>query len=190
MNNNEQLDSIRVTQQWLERIVIGLNLCPFAKREYQKERIRFKQSLASDEQALLHDLVVELGLLNRRDDIETTVLIVPNALAEFSEYNQFLSFVDTLIREMDLDGVFQVASFHPQYQFAGTRPDDVENYTNRAPYPILHILREASLEKAIERHPNTAQIPQDNIKLMQLLGLTQMANLLRSCEPEPGADLS
>lgn len=190
MNNNDQLDPVRVTQHWLELIVIGLNLCPFAKREYQKKRIRFKQSMACDEQALLQDLIVELSLLNRQAEIETTVLIVPNALSDFAEYNQFFSFVDTLIQEMELDGVFQVASFHPQYQFAGTQPDDVENYTNRAPYPILHILRETSLEHAIEQHPNTAQIPDDNIKLMQSLGLTHMTGLLSSCGTESGVEPS
>lgn len=179
--NNNQPSPTDVTQRWLERIVIGLNLCPFAKHEYRTKRIRFKESSARDEESLLQDLMDELTLLNKQADIETAVLIAPHVLTDFSDYNHFLGFVDTLIQEMNLEGVFQIASFHPHYQFSGTEPDDVENYTNRAPYPLLHILREASLEQAIDQHPNTEQIPDDNIELMRSLGTKHMSRLLDSC---------
>ncbi len=166
---------------WLSSVVIGLNLCPFAQREYKRNSIRFKTSEAKDEQEIVRDLVVELSLLNKRDDIETTMLILPNALNDFLHFNDFLGFAEDLLQEMKLEGVFQLASFHPDYQFAGTHPDDAENYTNRAPHPILHILREASLAEAIEQHPEPAQIPDDNIRLMQSLGSRHMQALLQAC---------
>jgi len=169
-------------KQWLNSVVIELNLCPFAKREYQLDRIRFKASKARSEQEVLQDLVVELSLLNKRDEIETTLLILPTALENFLLFNDFLGFAESLLEEMKLDGVFQLASFHPDYQFAGTNPDDVENYTNRAPYPILHILRETSLDKAVANHPNTEQIPIDNIAMMKKLGNEHMQALLAACQ--------
>lgn len=163
-------------------IVIGLNLCPFAQREYKQNKIRFNVSAASDEESIVKELVVELALLNKRDDIETSLLILPNALSDFLNFNDFLGFADELLQEMNLDGVFQIASFHPDYQFAGTGIDDPENYTNRSPFPILHILREDSLEQAIESHPNTSSIPDDNIELMNKLGNKHMASLLLACK--------
>ena len=169
-------------EQWLSSIVIGLNLCPFAQREYRLNRIRFKVAYAKNEQELVRDLVVELSLLAKRDEIETTLLILPYVLDNFLDFNDFLGFAENLLEEMQLDGTYQLASFHPDYQFAGTDVDDAENYTNRAPYPILHILRESSLTKAIEQHANTEQIPQDNIRLMQTLGGPHMRNLLNACK--------
>ena len=168
-------------ENWLSSIVIDLNLCPFAQREYRLNKVRFKSALASNEQELVRDLVVELSLLTKRHDIETTLLILPHVLSDFLDFNDFLGFADNLLEEMQLDGVYQLASFHPHYQFSGTDKDDVENYTNRAPYPILHILRESSLTKAVELHPDTEQIPNDNIRLMQSLGASHMQGLLDAC---------
>jgi len=171
----------RQVKNWLTSIVIDLNLCPFAQREYRSNKIRFKTSFADLEQEVVRDLVVELSLLNKHADIETTLLILPLALSEFEYFNEFLGFADSLVAEMNLEGVFQIASFHPHYRFAGTKADDVENFTNRAPFPILHILRESSLDRAVERHPDTDQIPRDNISLMNKLGSAHMRNLLDTC---------
>ena len=130
---------------------------------------------------MVRDLIVELSLLNKHQEIETTLLILPEALTTFGHFNDFLGFAESLLEEMNFDGVFQLASFHPNYQFAGTKVDDAENFTNRAPYPILHILRESSLDRAVELHPNTEQIPLDNIQLMNKLGGEHMAKLLAEC---------
>jgi len=174
-------EAAKQVEQWLSSIVIDLNLCPFAKREYQLDRIRFKTSAARSEQEVLQDLIVELSLLTKRVEIETSLLILPLAMDDFLHFNDFLGFADTVLEEMKLDGIFQLASFHPKYQFSGTEFSDVENFTNRSPYPILHILREASLEKAIANHPNTEQIPEDNIALMKKLGNEHMQALLNAC---------
>jgi len=168
-------------RNWLTTIVIGLNLCPFAQREYKRNKIRFKTSLAENEQEIVTDLAVELSLLSKQEEIETSLLILPMALAEFEYFNDFLGLADTLLEEMNLDGVFQIASFHPDYRFAGTNNDDAENYTNRAPYPVLHILRESSLDWAIDEHPDTDQIPLNNIALMNKLGVEHMRKMLADC---------
>lgn len=168
-------------EKWLTSVVIDLNLCPFAQREYRQNKIRFKVSGAESENNVVDDLVSELVLLTKHNDIETSLLILPSAFAEFRFFNDFLGFADDLLCEMHLDGVYQIASFHPDYQFAGTQANDAENHTNRSPYPILHLLREASLEQAIARHPNTDQIPNDNIALMNTLGNKHMTSLMNDC---------
>lgn len=185
MTHLEQDSIAAEVDNWLSSIVIDLNLCPFAQREYRLKKIRFKVAQANNEQELVRDLVVELSRLTKRDDIETTLLILPHVLSDFLDFNDFLGFAEDLLDEMQLDGTYQLASFHPQYQFAGTNKGDAENYTNRAPYPILHILRESSLEAAIAQHPNTAQIPDDNIRRMQSLGAEHMQNLLNACKINP-----
>lgn len=153
-------------RQWLEQVVIGLNLCPFASKPYQAQQIRFSISSSQTEEKLLMELITELELLASKPDseIETTLLIAPNMLIKFEEYNQFLNHVDALIEQMNYQGIFQVASFHPDYQFAGTLPEDAENLTNRAPYPTLHLIREASLERVLKHYPNPETIPDTNIK--------------------------
>ena len=170
------------TRNWLESIVIDLNLCPFAKKEYLNDWVRFSVSTVDSRENLLQDLVIELALLNKQPKIETTLLITPVTLTDFDTYNQFLNFTDALLKQMKLEGVFQIASFHPNYQFAGTQASDVENYTNRSPYPILHILREASLQTAIAAHPDTEQIPKDNVQQMRTLGIDHMEKRLRDCQ--------
>jgi hypothetical protein len=181
---DEIIQSVRL---WVERLVIGLNLCPFAKRELVKQRIRFSVSDAESEEDLLQELHHELELLNRDDTIETTLLIHPRVLTDFYDYNQFLDLADDLLIQMQLEGSFQIASFHPLYQFGGTEPDDVENYTNRSPYPILHLIREDSLEKAINSHPDPDGIPQRNIDLMQDMGAEKIRALLQSCFDDAGS---
>ena len=172
---------ITAVRRWLETVVIGLNLCPFAARELRLERIRFAVTSATTETQVSQRLRSELQRLDSQPDIETTLLILPNALQKFGDYNNFLDTAENLLKTMDMEGIYQIASFHPHYQFAGTRASDAENYTNRSPYPVLHLLREASLEKSIARYPDVNQIPQRNIALMQQLKTDHLEALLRAC---------
>jgi len=160
---------------------VAFNLCPFAKRELVKDRVRFVVSKAKDEATLLDELAHELALLNVDEAVETTLLIHPQVLQDFYHYNDFLEAADELLVDMNLEGVYQVASFHPDYQFGGTEPDDVENYTNRSPYPMLHLLREDSLSEAIDNYPEVDLIPERNIDCMNEQGLEKMQTLLNAC---------
>ena len=156
---------VAATGDWLEKLVIGLNLCPFAKAVHAKKQIRFVVSRARNSDALLEDLERELKLLVETDPekIDTTLLIHPEVLTDFLDYNDFLDICDSVIEELELDGILQVASFHPQYQFADTEVDDVSNFTNRSPYPTLHLLREDSVTQAVETFPDVDSIYQKNI---------------------------
>lgn len=178
MNHSSIIHAVR---HWLETVVTGLNLCPFAKRELVKDRVRFVVSEATTEDVLLTDLHVELEQLSADDGIETTLLIHPYVLQKFDDYVDFLADADGLIEYFELEGIYQVASFHPDYQFAGTAADDVENYTNRSPWPVLHLLRESSLEQAIAGYPDVDNIPQVNIARVERLGREKMQALLRAC---------
>ena len=172
---------VRPVRQWVETLVVGMNLCPFAKREMVKDRVRFATTTSITEEQLLMALRSELELLNTDPSVETTLLIHSGVLQDFCDYNQFLSYADSLLVEMGLEGIYQIASFHPDYQFDGTKPDDVENYTNRSPYPMLHLIREASLERVIADYPEVDQIPVRNKALMNDLGQDKLQALLRSC---------
>ncbi len=164
---------VAATRHWLTRAVIGLNLCPFAKAVQVKNQIRYTVSKASDMEGALKDLENELRTLADADpaSIDTTLLIIPHALADFLEFNDCLFFADRMLKQLRLEGTLQIASFHPRYQFEGSEPDDIENYTNRAPYPILHLLREASIERAAEAFPDAAQIYERNQQTLRRLGL-------------------
>lgn len=179
--NLEYEKIIGPVRYWVESLVIDLNLCPFAKRELVKNRVRFSVTEAVTEEQLLMDLQAELELLDSDETVETTLLIHPKVLQEFYDYNQFLSCADSLLAQMGLNGVYQIASFHPHYQFGGTAPDDVENYTNRSPYPMLHLIREESLERGIANYPDVDQIPERNIELVNSLGRDKMQALLLAC---------
>ncbi|PQJ24860.1 hypothetical protein BSZ31_07645 [Limnobacter sp. SAORIC-690] len=181
MTHATDLEIIEVTRRWVEQVVVAFNLCPFAKRELVKDRVRFVVSKAKDEATLLDELAHELALLNVDEAVETTLLIHPQVLQDFYHYNDFLEAADELLVDMNLEGVYQVASFHPDYQFGGTEPDDVENYTNRSPYPILHLLREDSLSEAIDNYPEVDLIPERNIDCMNEQGLEKMQTLLNAC---------
>ena len=163
---------IAATRRWLERSVIGLNLCPFAESVYRGDRVRFCVSEQRSASALLEELRTELTDLYAADPLhcETTLLIHPWVLADFIEYNDFLDVCDATIAELGLEGELQVASFHPQYQFAGTQSEDIENFTNRSPFPMLHLLREASIERAIAAVPDTDEIYLRNIRTLRDLG--------------------
>lgn len=157
-----------------------MNLCPFAKAVYVKDQVRIVISDASTERALLEQLGEELALLrdSAEDSIDTTLLVHPQVLTDFLDYNDFLDTADALIEAMDLDGVLQVASFHPAYQFADSAADDAANLTNRAPYPILHLLREASIDRAVTAYPDPDAIIERNIATMQALGVEGFGKLL------------
>jgi uncharacterized protein len=163
---------IAATRRWLERSVIGLNLCPFAESVYRGGRVRFRVSEQRSASLLLEELRAELTALHAADPVycETALLIHPWVLADFIEYNDFLDVCETMIAELGLEGELQVASFHPQYQFAGTEPEDIENYTNRSPYPMLHLLREASIDRAVASVPDTDEIYRRNIRTLRTLG--------------------
>ena len=177
MNKQAIIDT---TRQWVEKVVIDLNLCPFARRELVNNRIRFTVTAAQTPDALLMELQQELLRLADDDSIETTLLIHPEVLRDFPDYNDFLDVADGLVQLLELEGVLQIASFHPQY--AGTTENAVENYTNRSPWPMLHLLRESSLERAIASYPDTADIPARNIERVEGLGLAAMEALLASCQ--------
>ena len=173
-------DYLADTRRWLERAVIGLNLCPFAKAVVVKEQVRFVLSDATTPEALLAELGEELGLLRDTDPAatDTTLIVHPFVLQDFLDYNDFLDEADGLVEAMDLEGVLQVASFHPEYQFAGSDADDVENYTNRAPYPTLHLLREDSVSRAVAAYPDPDVIVERNVETLQKLGAEGWRKLL------------
>jgi len=158
------MDPIADTQRWLERAVIGLNLCPFAKAVHAKCQVRYVLSDAEDPRDLLAQLGEELVLLRDTpaEQIDTTLLIHPHVLQDFLDYNDFLEEADALVEQLGLDGELQVASFHPDYRFAGTEPDDITNYTNRAPWPTLHLLREDSVSRAVDAFPDPDAIVERN----------------------------
>jgi hypothetical protein len=168
------------TRDWLTKAVIGLNLCPFAKAVQVKDQIRFAVSDATDAEGVLTDLQDELALLAETDPekIDTTLLIIPDALDDFLDFNDFEELSDRLLKRLRLVGELQVATFHPLFQFAETQPDDIENYTNRSPYPILHLLREDSIDRAVESFPDAAEIYEKNIDTMNKLGLEGWKKLM------------
>ncbi|MFD0740172.1 DUF1415 domain-containing protein [Lysobacter koreensis] len=174
-------DPIAATRRWLERAVIGLNLCPFAKAVYVKQQVRFVLSDATSSDALLEELARELDLLQRTDPalIDTTLLVHPRVLGDFLDYNDFLDLADAAVDALGLSGEIQVASFHPDYQFAGTHYDDVGNCSNRSPYPMLHLLREDSVERAVATFPDPDVIVERNLETLEKLGIDGWRRLLK-----------
>jgi hypothetical protein len=164
---------VAATRRWLEKAVIGLNLCPFAKPVYARDQIRYVVSEAETPEALLSDLIDELQALAAAEpeEIETTLLIHPRVLNDFLDYNDFLGVAEAAVADLGLEGVLQIASFHPEYQFAGTEADDITNYTNRSPYPTLHLLREASVERAVAAVPDASEIYERNMETLRRLGV-------------------
>jgi hypothetical protein len=177
---------VAATREWLEKAVIGLNLCPFARAPHVQGRIRYVVSEAETPEELLVGLLAELQALSAAvpEETETTLLIHPRVLQDFLDYNDFLGVAEAAVADLGLEGTIQVASFHPRYQFAGTAPDGIENYTNRSPYPILHLLREASVERAVETFPDASRIYEKNIETMRRLGLEGWRRL--GLDPEEG----
>jgi uncharacterized protein len=171
---------IAATCAWLEQVVIGLGLCPFAKAVHVKGQIRYFVSQAETPEALLLDLLGELGALSAADPevTDTTLLIHPRALPDFLDYNDFLSVADVALEDLGLTGELQIASFHPDYQFEGNAPEDPANYCNRSPYPMLHLLREASVDRAVAAFPDASAIVDKNITVLRKLGSEGIQRLL------------
>lgn len=166
------MDAIEAqTRQWLEQVVIGLNLCPFAGAPFRNGQVRIEVSRATSAELLLADLQRELTLIDHTPamTLETTLLVVAEMLADFDDYNQFLDEVDVLLRRCGWEGRYQVATFHPQYRFEGTAPEDNSNLTNRSPWPVLHIIREASIDQAAAEYPAVDDIPDRNIQKVESL---------------------
>ena len=163
---------VAAMRQWIEKAVIGLNLCPFAKAVYVKNQVRYVVSRAPHLDGFLEDLDRELDFLAAADpeEIDTTLLIHPALLADFLDFNDFMQLAEAAVGEHGLDGVIQIASFHPAFQFEGTEPDDIGNYTNRAPFPTLHLLREASIARAVAAFPEADMIYERNIETLRKLG--------------------
>jgi hypothetical protein len=177
---------IAETHAWVNRAVIGLNLCPFAKAAQVKNQIRYVVSDATDTNRLLTALCDELHLLADAapEQVETTLLIHPYVLTDFLDYNDFLDVVDAALEELEYDGIIQVASFHPQYQFADTEAGDVTNATNRSPYPTLHLLREDSIAKAVEAFPEADKIFDVNMRTLKNLGAEKWQALQAQCKKD------
>ena len=190
MNAPDPAFAIAETRAWVQRAVIGLNLCPFAKAVEAKGQVRYALSEASDEDALLAALCEEMHRLAQADpaEIDTTLLIHPQVLKDFLDYNDFLEAADAAVEELGYAGVLQVASFHPDYQFDGTAPDDVSNATNRSPYPTLHLLREDSVDRAVMAFPEAESIFEDNMRTLEQLGAEGWAELREQCRADAQAD--
>ncbi|UTZ41145.1 DUF1415 domain-containing protein [Vibrio campbellii] len=157
--------------QWLNDVVIGLNLCPFAAKPQRNKQIKIFVSEASQEEALLEDILLQLIELSNTEPekLETTLVVVPNMLQDFWDYNFFIDWVEGLIKQQDWEGIFQVATFHPDYCFGGAEPEDDENLTNRSPYPVFHLIREESMEKVLKHYPDPESIPDTNIARVSAL---------------------
>lgn len=172
--NEEKNKIIQQVEDWLVELVLGLNLCPFAKSPYQKEQIRFVVCEKKTEEEINDALIEECKFLDQDNNIETSLIICPNALLDFFDYRQFLLWAEQTLKKNGWRGVYQIASFHPDYVFANTEADDRQNLSNRSPYPILHLLREASLEAVLERYDNPDSIPENNIQTLNSLSLDEI----------------
>ncbi len=172
---------IKQTQNWLSSVVIAHSICPFAKREYERGSIHYEVIDSDDLQQQLEQLILSCEQLDNDSDIETSLLIFPKSFTDFYDYLDFVDIANQLMQKQDYEGIYQLASFHPDYCFAGSDENDASNYTNRSPYPMLHILREASLEKVLANYPDPENIPERNIKNTRELGLKAMQKFLADC---------
>lgn len=170
---------IDLTRRWVDRAVIGLNLCPFAKAVQVKKQVRYAVTAATDADGVLAELAHELAHMVATEpaQLDTTLLVHPQALTDFLDYHFFLGEVEALLKNEGYAGIFQIASLHPDYEFAGSEPDDIENFTNRAPFPTLHLLREASIDRAVAAFPDAADIYERNMETMRELGPEGWRNL-------------
>lgn len=176
---------VAATRRWVDRAVIGLNLCPFAKAVQVRGQVRYVHCPATTPQALQAALADELQALARADPAvcDTTLLIHPGVLGDFRAFNDFLDVADATLEALGLAGVLQIASFHPQYRFAGTTRDAIENHTNRSPYPVLHLLRESSIDAAVAAFPDAADIYERNIETLRRLGRAGWRRLFADDSP-------
>lgn len=174
------INFIQHTKNWIETVVIGLNLCPFAGKPFREDKIRYVLQATPDLTHLMDKVVIEATTLanDQTNDIETTLIIHPDLLNDFYDYLDFVDYVNESLEGLGLEGVIQVASFHPDYQFEGTQASDPENYTNRSPYPMVHLIKEASVSKAVDTYPDIESIPDNNIQTMNDLGIEGIQDLL------------
>ena len=179
--------TVNITRRWINSFIVDLNLCPFARREVMRNSMRFTVFEDSDPENILHALSEEISLLNNSQDIETSFLILPAGMPDFRDVNDFIYAAESLTEALGWEGRYQLVGFHPQYQFANTEPDDAENYTNRSPFPMLHILRESSVSDAVATTHDTALIPQRNIATLGDLGTTVLKARWRNCFTDPSA---
>ena len=179
MTDKEEV--IRHTMNWVSQIVVGLNFCPFAAKEVRRGSIHYDTIETDDVEKSLELVAQAFAQLDKNEQIETTLLIFPESLQDFNDYLHFVELTESLLEEMNYEGVYQVASFHPNYLFQGSDQDDPANYTNRSPYPMLHLLRESSLSAAIDSFPDVDGIPERNIELARKKGLAQMKALWAAC---------
>lgn len=164
-------------KKWIQECVIGFNLCPFARKEFDHGNIRYKVSAAHSDEDLLVTLTSEIELLESNNEIETSIVIIGHHLLDFLDYCDFIELANSLLFELNFEGHYQIAEFHPEYQFADTQADAAENYTNRSPLPLLHILREGSVENAVKNHPDATDIPAKNIEHMNRIGAKKLREI-------------
>ena len=176
------MDFIEKTKSWIQIFVIGLNLCPFAGHSFREDKIRYRLEESDSLEKLIETLIEELNFLqkDKNNEVETSILIHPNVLNDFLDYNDFLSIADAVLVDMDLQGEIQIASFHPDYRFAGEKKEAPSNYVTRSPFPMLHFLRENIVTKAVQQHPNTEQIPFDNTQKLNDLGLDELKRMTKT----------
>ena len=174
----EDKNIIESVKYWIEKTIIGFNFCPFAKREFDNGRVHYELVNESNTEEQLHSIVNEFRRLDNSHDVETTVVIMPIGLESFFDYLDFLEIANDLLVDEGYEGIYQLASFHPDYCFGDTSQDDVANFTNRSPYPLIHILREASLEKVLEKFPEPESIPERNIALARETGAEEFQSIL------------
>lgn len=172
---------INETKIWLETVVIKFNFCPFAKHELISNRIRFKACRSDNMEPVLETIIQECDYLDSNDDTETTLLILPDAFENFDDYLILLGLANTLLKDQHYEGTYQLASFHPDYCFEGSNINDPANYTNRSPYPMLHILRETSLEAALKHYKQPELIPENNINVARKAGIRELQSILKNC---------
>ena len=183
MSNNKSDDFriIEQTKKWINTVIIAHNYCPFAKREVQKGSVRYKIVHETEFNSLLKDVMQECVWLDQNADTETTLIIFPSNLNDFNSFLDCLVLAEDLLIAQGYEGVYQIASFHPDYCFQGAEQNDPANFTNRSPYPMFHLIREASVEVAIENHPDADSIPERNVEYARQQGLTNMEGLLKQC---------
>lgn len=176
MADNNDTAQLTLVRNWIEQVVIGLNFCPFARKPYDEKRVSIVINNATEDDAILETVLSELLRLENStaSELETTLIVLPDAYPDFMEFNSLLHVLNNVLEIEGFEGMFQIASFHPDYQFAGTEPDARENFTNRAPFPILHLIREDSIEKVLALHPDPDSIPENNIKRLNQLSEDQL----------------
>jgi hypothetical protein len=184
--------AIAQTRAWVRRAVVGLNLCPFARAVDVKDQVRYVHSDATDAETLLATLCVELQRLadTAPEQVDTTMIVHPRVFADFEDFNDFLELADAAVEDLNLDGILQVASFHPQFQFADTDPDDITNATNRAPWPTLHLLREESVDRAVAAFPEAEAIFERNMETLDKLGVAGWTKLREAWEADAAAEVA